>query len=318
MAFKRPTTTAPAAPPPVEEISFLKPGFYTAGGGLPEGDYIIKDASIVMHSGFGEKKGPDRLGAMITLVGFDRKTLVADTDERKQFYSFGSKAHLSFAPNPNTGKGLVRVPGGPESHSFNDSTNWNMLRKSIFDCDPAVEGLADNDLSIFDGMWAHFTNVPEPAERAGFGNAMTGENAGERKAGTVAIITEVIEGGKPWEGGGGVPEGGKTPTPAPAAKAPTKAAAKAAPSPGPVAEPADDDLMAAALNGVSSVFEQEKYAGGILKILLRTMTFANVKSTVNEATAQAVIASFFNTDANLDTLISNVGYKVDGSKIVPM
>src|SRR5580700_4453687 len=130
-------------------------GAYSSGGVLPEGDYCWKDCSVQMFQGTkqdGSPAGAARLGVIITLVGLHN-----GGEEHTQFYSFGSKAHESWAPNPNTGKGIVDVPGGPGTPP-NASTNWAVLLKSLYDSG-LPQGIFSDDFSVLDGLWCHMANV---------------------------------------------------------------------------------------------------------------------------------------------------------------
>lgn len=310
----------------VGAVSFGDLGMYVAGGGLPEGDYIIKDASVLMHQAPPNqttgKTSPARLGVMLTLIPFHATDKgVEYTEEKTQFYSMGTKAHESFAPNPETGKGVIAVPGGPASN-FNNSTNWAIFLKSLRDSGMPV-GTFTDDSSVLEGMWVHMANVPEPAERAGF-QAKTGEAAEERKAGTIAVVTEIKDDGKPWEGSGGVPDTEATP-------AQTKASAKTPAGPRVVAKPAakvaskmapasqaasgDEETLAAASSAVASVLE--KNSKGCAKLILRTGTFKAVNEASGPDMAQAVINTYFSDDASLNGLLGEMGFALKGTQVVP-
>jgi hypothetical protein len=306
---------------------------FVAGGGLPEGDYIIKDATIQMYQAPANqtsgKQSPARLGMMLTLIPY-RETAkgVEYEEERTQFYSLGTKAHESFAPNPETGKGVVAVPGGPAS-TFNNSTNYAIFLKSLRDSG-LPEGTYTDDCSVLEGMWVHMSNIPEPAERAGF-QSQTGEVAGERRAGTIAVVSEIKDDGKPWEGSGGVPDVNVAPAPA-AAKIATKVAAagqkfngKAGPATpvrakaAPVAAPepeGDEATQAAAISAISSMLE--KNPKGLKKLQLRTGTFKAVNDAEGADMAQAVTNTFFVDDATLSGLLGELGFTLKGIDVVPM
>lgn len=298
-------------------INFGSLDFYTAGGGLPEGDYVLffTVQNYQAMKANNTPAGPQRLGVM--LEAYPLSNPVADA-VKHQFYSMGSTADKSFAPNPDTGKSLVAIPGGPGGSSMNDSTNWAYLLKSLYDCGlPA--GIFTNDLTVLDGIHAHVTPVPEPEERKGFQGAQTGEATNEpRKAQTIAIVTEIKDTGKPWEGTGGLPE-------APAA-APVKPGVKALPKAvapvkavvaAPVAAQADDsDVMTHAVNGISSVLESNPL--GMTKLLLRTNTFKNLTASAGAPVANQVLATFFGDDASLNAILGQLGYAVAGAAVKPV
>jgi hypothetical protein len=320
---------ATAARSGVKEVNFGDLSMYVAGGGLPEGDYIIKDASVLMYQAPANqttgKQAPARLGVMLTLIPFHDTDKGREYDEEKtQFYSLGTKAHESFAPNPETGKGVVAVPGGPAT-TFNNSTNWAIFLKSLRDSG-MPEGTFTNDSSVLEGIHAHFANIPEPTERAGF-QAKTGEAAEERKAGTIAVVTEIKDDGKPWEGSGGIPDA-EAPAPAkaspkanPKGKVAPVAAKPATPSPKvatvTTASPteADEDVLAAASSAVAAVLE--KNPKGCAKLILRTGTFKAVNEAAGAEVAQVVINTYFSDDASLNGLLGEMGFALKGTQVVP-
>ena len=177
MALRK--TTAPVATP---GVNFGSLDMYVAGGGLPEGKYVWANLDVRMHQSTdrqtGVNKGAPRLGVMITLLPLENPVEEA---MREQFYSFGSTADKSFAPNKE-GTGIVPVPGGPGT-TLNNSTNWAYLLKSMYGSAGLPEGIFVNDVSTLIGTHVHMTNVPEPEERGkGFVNkAATGEAAQEER-----------------------------------------------------------------------------------------------------------------------------------------
>jgi hypothetical protein len=103
-----PVVRKPVAAPPVEGVNFGQLAQYAGGFTLPEGDYAL-EFNVIMHQATdknGVAKGDARLGVMI-----DAHPL-AGGEVFQQFMSMGSKAAQSFAPNPDTGKGVVAIPGG--------------------------------------------------------------------------------------------------------------------------------------------------------------------------------------------------------------
>lgn len=322
-----PVGKKPAVAPvhlPVEGVNFGSLGMYVAGGGLPEGDYALEFECQMFQAKKqdGSTAGPIRLGVMVTAHSLTE----AAAEPRSQFYSMGGNADKSFAPNPDTGKGLVVVPGSAGS-TLNNSSNWAYLLKSLYDCG-MPEGVFVNDLTAIDGVWVHVSSIPEPEERKGF-QSQTGEVAEVRKAGTISIVTEIKEGGCPWEGGGGF-EAAPAPTPAapvkpkgvvkPLAKPPVAKPALVKPKPAPpepvaAAEAVDEDEVAtAAVSGVSTVLESAPT--GCKKLKLRTGTFKAVTDESGAAMAQTVMETYFTSDENIDVLIGPLGYAVKGVDIV--
>ena len=282
--------------------------FYTGGGGLPEGDYAL-EFNVQMFQATDAKgvtKGPFRLGVMVTAHPLSDPSPEA---VKTQFYSMGTNAHLSFAPNPETGKGVVAVPGGPAS-TANNSTNLAILIKSLYDSG-LPQGVFTNDFTVIDGIHVHMQHQAEPVERAGF-QSKTAEFTEDRKPGTIAVVTEIKENGKPWDGSGGIPE----------AVAPAKTAGKVAPKAAPKAAATsvaavEDEILIAAQSGISSVLEQKP--DGCPKLALRTGCFKYIKDTLKNADmAQAVIEAYFGTDEALEGVVSQLGYTVSGPMVKPV
>ncbi len=304
-----------AAAPTPSGVNFGDLGIYVAGGALPEGDYCIKDLYVQMYQAqtqAGVSRGPARLGVMITFC-----ELADPATERKQFYSMGSNADKSFAANP-TGKGLVPVPGGAGT-TLNESTNWAIFLKSLYDSG-LPQGIFMDDLSVLDGTWVHISNVPEPEERKGYRQSQTGEAAADQTQGpkTIAVVTEIKDDGKPWEGTGGVPEvqqgkvnGQRVGTVATqrtqTASVPSKAATVT------TASPSDDDLESVALGAITGVLE--KNPAGVGKLILRTSTFKALSSKPEQA--QQVISTYFATDDALNGILGMLGYSLQAGQVKP-
>lgn len=284
-------------------------GFYFGGSILPEGDYAM-EFNVIMHQGTkqdGSPAGPARLGVMITAHP------LSGGDPSDQFLSMGTKASESFAPDPETGKSLVAVAGGPGLNP-NNKTNWFYFLKSLYDCG-LPEGIFENDLTTIDGIHVHTQNIPEPEDRKSFG-ARTGEAGAEerRGGGLMPVVSEIKEDGKPWEGTGGLPSAkpaGKKAAPV-AARAPVRAAAKAAP----VAAVENEDVEASALNAVAAVLE--KSPNGCTKVALRTGTFKSLNDTAGDEMAQAVLDTYFGSDDTLNALVNQLEYSVQGVMVKPM
>lgn len=318
-------------------VNFGDDAFYSGGAGIPEGRYACYFDSIFhqYEKTDGSKAGPEFLAIRVAAYALE----APDEEPRLGYYGMGRKAILSFMPNPDDeGKSLLAVPGGPAT-SMNDSTNWNLFRKSMLDCG-MPPGTLTNDLRAIDGVWLHIVHIPEPEERKGFGAAATGEAQPEpRRNQTIAVCGEILDGGKPWEGGGGIPEakpaastkiarmptrpGPKAPPAAPppgvAARAPGRAPARpaAAPPPPAVESPAaDEDLLSAAQNAAASVIETSP--NGIAKLVLRTGVFKAATKVSGDEVANAVLETYFTDEAALNTLLGTLGYVVDGTKVVPI
>lgn len=311
---KRRVRMASPAKGKVVGFNFGDKSAYSSGGGLPEGDYIWTDLTVMMHQYTkldGSPAGPARLGVMITLKP------MGEGEDHTQFYPLGSKAHESWAPNPATGKGIVPIPGGPGTPP-NNGTNWMVLLKSLWDSG-LPEGIVQDDLSVLEGVWVHMANVPEPEERKSF-KSKTGEAAGDDRVKMIPVVTEIKDDGKPWEGTGGIPEDkpapkGKGTTAKPAATATTVklASAKTTTATAPDKEEGGEEVETAAITGISEVLE--KNPNGCPKLILRTGTFKSVKTAHGDELANAVMNKYFATDPALTGILSTLGYTLVGSQV---
>ena len=234
-----------------------------------------------------------------------------------QQLSMGSKAALSFQPDPDTGKGLVPVPGGPASHG-STNTNWQLYLKSLYDSG-LPEGVFEGSLDTIDGIWVRTDNMPEPEERKGYSSAAaTSEAAGEAQQGPklVPTVIEILENGKPWEGTGGIPSAEAAPVKKAPAKTAPKAAPKAAPAKKAAPEPEADeqDTATAASNAVTSVLEANP--NGCTKIALRTGTFKALGAAgYDAATVKAILDETFANDDALNAVLGPLGYVVKGMQV---
>jgi hypothetical protein len=320
--IRRPAPVAAPPPPVAEGPNFGDLSFYSGGFLLPEGDWAL-EFNVQMHQGTdknGTPKGAARLGVMLTAYPVANGALAGEPQE--QFLSMGSKAHESYVPN-DTGKGLAKVPGGPGS--VTNKANWWYFLESLYNTGLPV-GIFTDDLSVLDGIWVHTQNIPEPEERKGFGTAATGEVQEQRFNNKMPVVSEILEGGKPWEGTGGIPTAAAAAPKATVAGriAPRPATTRAQAPPSPAATTGDDeDVKNAAINGITSIlmFEQPKgvypNANGIKKLLLRTGTFKAVNTAVSPEMGQAVMDAFFSDDASLNGLLGEMGYHLVGNDVKP-
>jgi hypothetical protein len=223
----------------------------------------------------------------------------------------GSNADKTFAPNAETGKGVVLVPGAAGS-TLNNSTNWSLLLKSLYDSG-LPQGVFTNDFSVIDGIHVHVSQVPEPEERKGFQTAKTGEAAmaggDAQRKGTVAIVTEIKDDGKPWEGTGGIPTGTAAAAPKPATKVNSKPATTVAAA----VDAGDEDVQTAAINSISNVLEDKPM--GCPKILLKTTVFKDLEKTDKDMAQK--VQTMLNVEANLATLLGSLGYTIAGAQVKP-
>lgn len=314
------TKTQP--PPTVSGVNFGDLGFYVAGGGIPPGQYALEFTVQMFQAqnAQGVQKGPPRLGVMVKAHSLTDRAYQGE-NAHSQFYSMGTSADKSFAPNPDTGKGVIAIPGGPAS-TMNNSTNWAILLKSLYDCG-LPNGVFTNDLSVLDGVEVITSNIPEPEERKGFQSATAEAAPMDRKPGMISVVTEILENGKPWEGGGGIPSPSAT-----SAKEASKVAPKAAgpQKVQPIADPAastvdEADVTTAAQSSAAEVLTKavtpKNPTGKMNRVLFRASVFSAVKDTYSNEVAQAVANAFFTTDNALNSLLGALGYKLTGADVVP-
>lgn len=329
-----------AAPAPVAVgVNFFDDEMYAGGGfNLPEADYaLLFDVRMHAYTKKNGTKGMENLGVLVTAYPLlESPEGVSFGEPLEQFYSMGGKAKLSFAPNPDTGKGLVAIPNAP-STTLPRMTNWDTLRSNLLNCAPELKGIMSNDFSVLDGVWVHIQSMKAPEERKSFG-AKTGEAEDEPRNDMISVPTEVLPDGKPWEGTGGLPADAAPAAPAPVAAAPVRRAGvaravapvaaapaartaaprgRAAVAPAPAAEEEGVDeaaVLDAAQTALSTVLTKKENANGMKKILLRTGAF---KAITDADMAQAVMDTHFADDAALNAVLGELGYKIAGIEVVP-
>lgn len=306
------------APPAAPAFSMGRLSAYSGGFDIPEGNYALS-YEVAMERPHAGSKGnfTARLGVYINFYPLE------GGEAQQKFVSLGTKAHLSWAPN-ETGTGIVPIPGGGGQSPSNKS-NWFIHLESLYNSG-MPEGVYDNDSSVLNGIWAHIQSIEEPEERKSFG-AKTGEAEAEdvRKGGKIPVVTEILEGGKPWEGTGGVPEEGAAVAAAPAPKAAVKTAAKVTPlkakvapvAPPVVEETADatdaDAVGAAAVSGITALLE--KNLKGLPKLQLRTGVFKVLNESAGPEMATAVLDTYFASDEALNSVLGPMGYVSAGGQV---
>jgi hypothetical protein len=275
----------------------------------------------------GQAVGKPRVGTMLVCYPLQ------GGDPLEQFVSLGTKAILSWVPN-STGKGFAKRAGGPGLPPTNKS-NWVLLLDSMIQCGLPADTLKGNDFTAIDGIWMHIKPMPEPEERKSFRKqAATGEAQEDdepRGNGLVPICTEILEGGKPWEGGGGFTAMAAPPAAQPArpaaapnrrtaaapATAPAPVAAPrrpAAPAPPPVEDSGDEEtLEQAAMLCVADVLQMPQYHQSIKRMELRMKTHGVATQKYDEATASAIITDYFSNETALGNLLGGLGYKLSGA-----
>jgi len=300
-------------------VNFLDPGFYVGGSdfALQPGRYALEFHTQIITPTKADGK-PSGKPAFLAVNVTAHPLNGGDPIERA--FSLGTKSHLSFVPSED-GKGLDPVAGAP-STTGSDISNWGIFYKSLQDCG-MPEGLGQNDLTVIDGVWVATALIDEPESRKNLPKNRTGEATEEpRKPQKTAVVVEILEDGKPWEGTGGFDNLGEVAAPA---KAPTKPVAGAKPgpkkpTPPPVEEEEaeeeagdDEAVMAAALAACTDFLEKQP-AGGT-RVALRVAAMNFVKKTYDDDMAQLVQNAYLTSDDALNTVLSQLSYKSANGKI---
>lgn len=304
--YKKPTQAA-------QLVDFGDPesDVYSQSFDLPEGDYVWSDIDVRMWSGFNAEKSQNatpRLGVMITVVPLKQP----DAEPRMVFYSMGTKAAESFAPDPDTGTGIIAT--GQGTGKLPPNTNWIILIKSLLSAG-LPKGIFTNDVSVFKGLHAHMALVPEPAERGSY-KAATGEapEQEEKKyARSISIVTEILDGGKPWEGTSAArkPNGAPKPTI-------VKSVAKVN-QPEPVAEAEDEDVKTAAMGSFAEVISKNPPNKPLTKAMFRVNVSKEVIKTYSDQDmVDAVASTYLDNEEALGALLGELGYHVAGLMIKPL
>jgi hypothetical protein len=299
----------------MQGANFLNLSFYVAGGGLPNDSYCLF-FDVRLHAyvdAQGVQKGEKKLGVMVTAYPLSSPT---EEHKKEQFYAMGTNAHKSWAPHPQTGKSVVPIPGGP-GQGLSNMSNWSYLFKSMIDCGLPAEYVDGKDLTALDGIHIHTMQIDEPEERKNIQSVNTGEAAeGPRRSGKIAVCSEILASGMPWNNTGGIPKSPIVNGSAAAVGAqqlqqstnPTSVA------PAPASAP-DIDLAGIAADGITAVLTVPTNANGCPKILLRTQTFAAVKKLHGDQVANDVINNFFTSDDALNSVLGTLGYTASGAQV---
>lgn len=346
-APRRAPARVAAPPPPAQSggsVNFLgDDSFYFGGMGIPEGNYVCYFTTQMFQptkmngqpSGF-----PAFLAVMLTPYPIQKTGEIGEPMDAVPL-GCGTNAHKSFQPSADS-KGFDAIPGGTAS-GMAGTTNWNLFRNSMKECNG--EPLpASSDLSVLDGIWVHIQNVPEPEERTKFKSSrkseaqILAEANGDvvedvvRGPKLVPVVTEILEGGKPWEGGGGLGQAAPAPVAVAAPRPVAGPHAVAAPArrvpvapPAPVAAPieeeaavlSDEDLAIIAMQGatdyLSATAKAANWSG--TSIQLRTGVFAAVAKAQGNDIANAVLEMYFGSEENVNVLVNQLGFKQVGNKV---
>lgn len=304
--------------------NFLDPSFYSGGFTLPAGSYAM-EFNVVLYEFIkanGQKAGDSTLGVMVVAHNLKDPTQVHD-----QFLSMGRKAKESFQPDPETGKRLVPVPGGPAS-GLNNQTNWFFFLDSLFKCGLPM-GIISNDLSVLDGIHVDTAVIPEPEERKQLSLQSTSEVPEERKNKTIPVVVAIHDDGKPWEGTGGIPQA-PAGQPKPAVKPngqgngkgngqthmPIAPPATAAPVTG-AQETDEESFRLLAIDAMGNLLSDEKNSKGIKKTKARIEVLKAIDKAHGGEVSAMVGELFMSSDQGWNKILNDLGYTITGLDIIP-
>jgi hypothetical protein len=300
-----------------------EPGFnlgdsevYVGSGGIPEGDYILKDFKVEYNQGInretGQAKGPQRIGVNLTVVPLHDPN--NPDEEKTSFYGFGKSAMKNFAPHPTNQYKVVQTPSATGG-TIHPSCKWGMFYKSLMDSG-LPKGVFVNDLSVLKGTWVHM----QPTEAKDWKTiraqvATTGEADEDEGGGGndfVTVVSEIKQGGMPWEGGGGIPEEGATPKKGLLAKKPPAPAAakglKKTPPPPPPPSDDDDPGEDAARAIVHTILEANMT--GLPSLSLRNK-FIKIAGEKYEDDVAAAALALFDVPENRAALLAEHGFAIE-------
>lgn len=186
-------------------MSILRPSGFSEGGGLLDDvNATVKEARFEIFDYQG--KGNAAPSARFTLS-------LEDGSEVSQNWSCGKAT--DWTPSED-GKTLVAIG---RATALNRQSNVALLLESIVNSGFPEDRIGD-DITIFEGMEAHFVRVPAP-ERKGLTKRTDAQgNVIEQ---TVLVVDKIIK--LPWEKKASAPKG-QAKAPASAPKAPARAAAE--------------------------------------------------------------------------------------------
>lgn len=328
VAAAKPTTAAAVrrASPAVQQAEVFNLGDrsqYSEGSSkfaLVESDYALTFETALFQGFKPKPTDPNRVGVWIHF-----HPLVEGVEKPEpKFLSFGTNMEKSWMPSAD-GKSIVAVPGGPKA-ALPASTNWGIFHDSLINCG-LENGVFTSDYSVLDGIHAHCAEIPEPEERKGFQSKTAEVTTETRRSNKVVVVTEILPEGKPWEGGGGIPEAGAAAAPAAPAAAARPAAgrtlarkpAAAVAAPAAVTDPealTDDDLLGMADTVVGTVIGENPK--GLSKASLITTAFTAVSKTNGDAVAQTLQEAVLNNDEVLGGILGALGYQIKGIMVKPI
>lgn len=298
-------------------VPFLRLETYSTGGGIPDGDYLWVDLSVLMHTPTkkdGTVVGAPRLAVRVTMDPPNGAQTVEE--RREQTYSMGTKAHLTYQPDPETAKRIIPIPGAPAA-SIYEGSNFNLLLKSLYDSG-MPQDYAMDDLRSLEGILVHITSIDEPVERAGFRTQnQTEVQDAPKKPSKIPVVSQVIK--APWLGNMAAAAPVPLTKPAvPHAVTPiSNVAASVVPvngTPAPAAGQPILDEESAAVQAIMEILDASP-GNKTSKLNLQTGAFRILKSHPGK---QSIMNTYFANNDNLAALLSQLGYGINAGAIAPL
>lgn len=289
-----PTKRPQAQAAPANLVSFKLDSF-SAGGVLPEGDYVAKSHEIVLW----DYDGKSQVTTLALRVIFqDLKNGKPEGQDQIQHYSIGDPQF--FGPSED-GKSIVAVGNRT---ALGKGSNFFIYMENLINAG-FPEDQYENDVSAFDDMWVHITHIPAPERNLPKSNLVQTQTTAPDRPKTIPVVANIIK--LPWDK---APAKG-TAKPAAKAAAPAKPAPKAAPA----ASNGAGELTDVLSEHLMAVLGE---ANG--EPLSRTKARVNCFKAMNEAGVEVptrdAALKLFNDDETLTNILASIGFGLDGSNIV--
>jgi len=311
------TTVAAVAQPPAGTgmgPNLMDTSIFVSGGGVPDGDYCIF-AEYAIHTptdkATGAPKGDPKLGVMVTYYAIN--DLAAEP--RKQHYSVGRNAHKSFMPNAD-GSGIVPIPGAPPQPFYHD-TAWE-----VFINEAVNAGVPDKlpGPKSLNGFWVHITQVNEPESWSKMPQTgATAEVQGKpREPVKIAVISQILPGGNPLQGGGGLEalQKGAKPVSTVVTAKDIKAIVGATAA---ATLPADgvnlEDLAAAVEEAATAALEKPENSKGMPRGKFRQEVGDFLDAQFGADVKDAAFTEVISNEAELNKILGKLGFVLQGLQV---
>lgn len=279
--------------PAIERVSFKLEDF-TAGGVVPEGDYLLKSHEVVFWD-YDGKLPTGTLALRVTM-----QSLVGgkpEGDDVIQHYSIGNPEH--FSPSED-GNSIVAIS---DRTTLGKGSNFFIWLENLTNAG-FPEDKFDNEFQIFNGLAAHIVHIPEPKRSLPKGGVTgAGETTRER---TIPVVSKILK--YPWDAATKKKGGAKAAKPA-AATATAATEEDATEEEGAPAEAGD--LL---LEHLAPILEDGK---PVAKTRARVQVFKRMNDAKVDVGARDEALKIFNSDDALGVVLESFGYTVEGGKLVP-